>query len=446
VLSLLFFKKKKTMVSEKNCSKPRIFYGWYIVLSSFLMLFLIAGARYSFGVIFKPMMAEFGWNRGSISFAFFIHMTLWALSLIAVGKLYDRFGAKWILIISTVFLSAGYILISRITSLWQFDLSYGILAALGMSGPSVVLVAPLISKWFEKWRGLTISLALTGNSFGQFILVPAFTVFVIKFGWRLSYLLIGLIMFLVIMTLAVFVIKRNPDEMGLKPFGAKPLPRESKAEEIGRAATVSSKLKEDGFGLREAMKTRSFWYFIIAMFVCGSGDFLVTAHLIPMVTDFGISPVAAGNMLAWFGLMSLVGVLIAGPVSDLIGNKIPIAFTFILRCFLFLMILKYQSLTVFYIFVLLFGFTYIVSAPLTTTMLGRIYGFAHIGLLTGFVTTIHHMGGGFWAYIGGLLFDKTGSYRLIFIFSAALAFIAFVCCLLVSEKRHTSSRLTTRGV
>ena len=178
------------------------------------------------------------------------------------------------------------------------------------------------------------------------------------------------------------------------------------------------------------------WLFLIVMFVCGSGDFLITAHLIPWVTDYDISATTAGNMLAWFGLMSMGGILVAGPLSDLIGNKIPIALSFLLRICLFLLALKYQNLIAFYVFAMVFGFTFLITAPLTATLVGRLYGFAHVGLLSGFITTIHHFGGGFWAYMGGIIFDKTGSYQLIFVWSAVLACIALVCTLFIKEKRH----------
>jgi predicted MFS family arabinose efflux permease len=141
-------------------------------------------------------------------------------------------------------------------------------------------------------------------------------------------------------------------------------------------------------------------------------------------------------MLAIFGLMSLGGILVAGPASDLIGNKIPIALTFALRLILFLMILKYRNPILFYFFAGGFGFTWMVTAPLTATLAGRLYGFTHVGLISGFITTVHHLGGGFWAYMGGLLFDKTESYQIIFVLSAALAVIAMISALLLKEKRH----------
>src|SRR4030043_50423 len=207
------------MTPKEKPSRFYIFYGWYILASSFTILFFNSGARYSFGVAFKPMIAEFGWSRGSISFAFFLNSAIWALSLVFVGRVYDRFGPRWIIIVGTVFISAGYALISLIESLWQFYICYGILVAIGMGGTAVPLIAALMSRWVVGWRGLAISLALSGNCLGQFALVPLFTLFAQKYGWRASYLSIGLIMFAVNVTVALLGVKGNPGDLGKEPFG-----------------------------------------------------------------------------------------------------------------------------------------------------------------------------------------------------------------------------------
>lgn len=419
------------MPSEEKSPKFNLFYGWYVLAASFAILFFNSGARFSFGVMFKPMIAEFGWDRGSISFAFFLNMTLYAISLTVVGRFYDRYGPKWVIVISTLFLSVGYMLISVVDSLWQFLAYYGILAAVGLGGTSVTLMAAVTSKWFQKWRGGAISLALSGNSLGQFALVPLFTVFVSRYGWRASHFTIGLIMLVVNISLALLVIRGDPDDLGKRPFGY-----QDGEKTKGEGGKISLGENVRDLGLREAMGTPSLWLFIIVMFICGSGDFLVTTHLIPFVTDHGVSPTTAGNMLAWLGLMSLAGILVAGPVSDLIGNKIPITLTFVLRFILFLLIVKYQNLGSFYLFALTFGFTLLITAPLNATLVGRLYGVSHLGLITGFITTVHHLGGGFWAYMGGLIFDGTGSYRLAFILSAIMALVAVVSTVLIVERRH----------
>jgi len=419
------------MPPKETTPKFHLFYGWYILAASFAILFFNSGARFSFGVMFKPIIAEFGWSRSSISLAFFLNTTIFALSLTVVGRFYDRYGPKWVLIISTLFLTVGYMGVTVVNSYWQFLISFGVLAAIGLGGTSVPFIAALMSKWFEKGRGFAISLALSGGSVGQFVLVPLMTILVLGYGWRASYFWIGFVMLVVNLAFAFLVIKGDPEDLGQTPFGHK---EEEKTTQENEQSSSESDPKD--LGLREAMHTYSFWLYLVVMVICGSADFLMVTHLIPFVTDYGISPTTAGNMLAWYGLMSLAGMLVAGPASDIIGNKIPIAATFVLRIFIFLLILKYQNLVSFYIFALAFGFTHFVTAPLTTTLAGKLYGFSHVGILAGFITTVHHLAGGLMAYVGGVIFDQTGSYRLAFILSAIMAFVAFVCTLFIKEKRH----------
>lgn len=420
------------MPNQTRVSAPHaqgIFYGWYILGACFLILFFNSGARIAFSVMFNPMLADLGWNRGTISSAFFFHMTVFALSLIVVGRLYDRHGPKWVIVISTLFLAVGYMLTAQVTTLSHFYLTYGILAAIGLGGTSVPLVAALMSKWFVKWRGFAISLTLCGSALGQFVLVPILTEFISNYDWRMAYLTIGLVMMIVNTSLAFGVIRGDPEAMGQIPYGWR------------NDDTVSSPLSDDpsrDLTLFQALRTPSLWMFLIAMFICGGGDFLISTHLIPWVTDYGISTATAGNMLAWYGLMSLFGLLLVGPVSDLIGNKLPISLTFLIRILLFLLILRLQSQTTLYVFALAFGFTHLMTAPLTPTLVGKLYGFSHVGVIAGLVITVHHLAGGFWTYIGGVSFDLTGSYQLAFWISAVMALMAFICCLCIREQRHVN--------
>ena len=412
-------------------SRSKFFYGWYILAASFFILFFNSGARNAFSVMFKSMIAEFGWNRSALSLAFFLNMTIFALTIAVAGRFYDRYGPKWVILLATLFLAFGYTLISTVTALWQFYLYYGVLAAIGLGGTSVSLMATIATKWFDERRGLAVSISLGGHCLGQFALVPLFTLFALHFGWRTSFFLIGVIMLVVNTALALLVIRGDPKHLGYAPYG-------SEKEEPPKRP-VSSDLLGDDMGLKEAMHTPSFWLFLTFMFICGCGDFLVMTHLIPYVTDLGISPSTGGNMLAWFGFMSLLGILIAGPASDRVGCKIPIVLTFLLRALAFLLILRTQSLVSLYVFSLVFGLTCFVTAPLTPILVSRLYGVSHVGYISGVLNTLHHIGGGFWAYVGGWVFDQTGSYRLAFILSAILSLIAAICGLLVSERRQVSS-------
>jgi len=419
------------MILNPIPTKSRLFYGWYVLAASFLILFLSSGARFTVGIAFKPLIAEFGWSRSAVSLAVFLNMAFYSLSVIATGKLYDRFGPKWVIILSTILVSSGYMLIALTQTLWHFLVLYGVVAAMGLGGTTVPIFAALMSKWFEKRRGLTISLALSGNCLGQFALVPLFTALITDYGWRASHLWIGFMMLVLNLSLTFLVIRGDPEDLGVVPYGRK---EETAGPSFLGDPEESPPVRD--MGLREAMRTSSFWFFVLFMFVCGSGDFLMTTHLIPMVTDFGIPAVTASNMLAWFGLLSLAGILVAGPASDLIGDKIPIALTFLLRVFAFLLVIGYQNLISFYVFALVFGFTFLVTAPLTPTLVGRLYGFSHVGVLSGFITTVHHLGGGVAAWGGGVLFDLTGSYQTVLTISAVMAAIAVVSAMLIRQRRE----------
>jgi len=276
-----------------------------------------------------------------------------------------------------------------------------------------------------------VSSGLAGSCMGQFVLVPVFTIFILRYGWRVSYFYISLVMLVTITFLTLFIIKGDPLDLGLEPYGHK-----SKERPGNREVPESADIALTDLRLTDAMKTYSLWVFMVVMIICGSGDFLIITHLIPMVTDYNISAATAGNMLAWLGLMSLAGILIVGPISDIIGAKIPISFTMLLRVFLFLLILNYQNRASFYIFSFGFGFTLLITAPLSAILVGRLYGFTHVGLISGFISTLHHLGGGFWVYVGGALFDRTGSYRLILIASMGMALFAGFICLFIKEKKH----------
>jgi predicted MFS family arabinose efflux permease len=155
-------------------------------------------------------------------------------------------------------------------------------------------------------------------------MVPIVNWFVFAHGWRFSYVLLGFIILAGNILLVLTVIKGDPEDMGIKPYGYDLVDAAATPEKPNN--TIS---QPNDLSLMQASKTRSFWFFLLFMWICGSGDFLVIAHLVPVVTDYGVSPTSAANMMAWFGLLSMGGILIAGPASDLIGNKIPIPSPFL---------------------------------------------------------------------------------------------------------------------
>jgi MFS family permease len=418
-------------------SKPkyRVFYGWYVLAASFFILFLNGGSRLTIGIMVKPMEADLHWSRGAISAAIFLNLAVYAVSTIFAGRLYDRYGPKWIIAGATLLFSAGYALMAVMDTPGEFYFYYGVLNAAGLAGTTIALFGSLIGRWFERWRGLAVSLALAGSCLGQFFLVPLFSDLISLSGWRITSLWIAGLSVLINTGLTFGVIRGDPAKLGLQPYGRHDRPKTGGEATLPPETASVSALPHD-LTLTQAMRSRSLWLFTAAMLVCGSADFLVMTHLVPMVTDYGFSQGAAANMLAWLGLLSLPGILIAGPAADAIGNKLPIVITFALRVVLFVMVLLVKGSIPFWVFSLGFGFTMLVTAPLTWTLLGTLYGVTHIGFISGFVNTVHTVGGGLGAYLAGVAFDRTGDYDLAFVVSAVMAGVAVLCSLLIRERRH----------
>jgi MFS family permease len=418
--------------NEESRQEKGIFYGWYIVAASFLILFLNSGAMYSFGVVFKPIVAEFGWGRGPVSLVFFVNMVVFALAIAVTGRLYDRYGPKWVIVVCSLFVCVGLILTAFMTTFWHFVLAYGLLVAIGFGGTSISLMGAIISRWFVARRGLAVSLAIAGFCLGQFVIVPLFTMGILRFGWRLSYALLGLTSLALNSLLAFLVIKDGKPRGFLRNSLVASVQLELSSPDDPR--DTAPRVRD--LGLREALRTRSYWLFLIVMFLCGSHDFFVTTHLVPFATDNGVTAATASNMLAWFGLLGFPGVLIAGPMADRTGVKAVVVLSFVLRVLAFLMIFFFTDHTSIWAFALIIGFSSIMTAPLNPVLMGKLYGLSHLGLLSGAVVTLHHMGGGFWAFVGGMLFDSSGDYRLAFLLSAVTSAIAVLCTLLIKERRH----------
>jgi MFS family permease len=427
---------------------PRLFYGWYVLAASFVILFLNSGGRNVIGVMVKPMADEFGWSRGAISAAVFVNLAVYALASIITGRLYDRFGPKWVIVWSSILFSAGFALMATMHSLWQFILYYGVLNAAGLGGITVPIFGSIIGNWFQKRRGLAVSLALAGGCLGQFALVPVFSTLVLGSGWRITSLWIAGLSLVLNLALAFGVVRGDPADFGVAPYGGETAGSEGAGDPAGSAtrspaaATAGTRPAPSGTGalpgltLSEALRTRSLWMFTIIMFVCGGGDYLVTTHLIAMATDYGISAGTGAAMLAWLGLLGMGGVLLTGPAVDAIGNKIPIAVTFLLRVGLFTALFVFKEPASFWIFSLGFGLTFLVTALLTPTLVADLYGVTHLGFISGFITTVHMFGGGLWTYLGGVLFDRSGNYDLALVVSAVMSGVALICTLFIREKRH----------
>lgn len=193
-------------------SKPKFFYGYIIVGAGFVISLLTVGTYTSFGVFFKPLSSEFGWTRAMTSGAYSLNMILWGSLSIITGRLNDRFGPRIVITACGFIFGAGYLLMSRISALWQFYLFYGVIIAIGLSG-CFTPIASTITRWFTKRRGLATGIVISGIGVGTIIIPPLASQLISIYGWRTSYTILG-ITTLVLLIISAQFLRRDPGQTG----------------------------------------------------------------------------------------------------------------------------------------------------------------------------------------------------------------------------------------
>ena len=391
---------------------PRFFYGYTIVFFAFLIMMGMWGTFYSFGIFFEPMLAEFGWTRAATSGAFSLCLMLTGFFAIFAGRLNDRFGPRVVMTACSLFLGAGYFLMSQIGAIWQLYLFYGVIIGIGSSG-SFVPLASTISRWFVKRRGLMTGIIAAGIGFGTMVMPLVASWLISVYGWRVSYMIIAIIALVLVLSAAQFL-RRDPGQMGLSPYG------ESQIKEEGSVVATR------GFSFGEAIRTRQYWLFCATLFCCWFGIAIVLAHVVIHATGLGISAASAANILAIIGIGGVAGRITMGGVADRIGNKPAIITGFMLMSISFLMLLAAREVSVFYLFAFTFGFAYGAVSTLESPVVAELFGLSSHGTIFGAIFFSDSIGGAIGAVLGGRIFDITGGYQLAFITCAALSIIAII--------------------
>ena len=396
-------------------------YSWAILAVGFSILFFSGGSRFAFGLMLKPMSEELDVSRSTLSLAVTMFMVVSALAMPFVGRLVDRWSLRRTIAIGAVIGAAGLALMGQVQSSWQVFLVYGVVYALGNSGTSIAPVMVMVSQWFVERRGFATSVAVSGNAIGQLVIVAALASALAAIGWQASYTVLAVVNAAILLPLILLVVRPGP-----------PL------ENAAASATSGSEAAPQPLTLRQALASRPFLLLVAIYTICGFQDFFVATHIVAFAQDQGVGDVLAGNLLAWMGVMGLLGVLLAGVMADAVGASRPTALCFLMRIGIFALIIPLQSTPAILAFGLLYGFTFLITAPLTVVFLGNIYGPNRLGTLTGTVSMIHQIMGGLGALTGGWIFDQTGSYNAAFILMLSLSLAATVLTLAVREplRRH----------
>jgi sugar phosphate permease len=202
-------------------SKPILFYGWVVVLVGFVTLGVAFGIWYSFSVFFLAIIKEFGWSRAAASSIFSAILISQAVTGLQAGLLQDRFGPRVVIPAGCLIVAAALALTSRAQGLSHFYLTYGLLAGAGVSLLGFSSHAASIPKWFERKRGLAVGMAMSGIGFGMLILIPMMEKAITRYGWRNAYLILAALALFVVAPLNLFLSRRSPEAMNLRPDGDK---------------------------------------------------------------------------------------------------------------------------------------------------------------------------------------------------------------------------------
>jgi len=416
---------------------PRFFYGWVVVATAFCVALVAYGVQYSFGVFIEPLRSDFDWSGTLVGGAVSLFMFSRGALAILTGRFTDRYGPRIIVAIGGFFLGLSLILTSQSSAAWQLYLFYGLMGGFGLSVAFAPLVAT-VSRWFVSKRGLAIGIVVAGIGAGTAVMSPLASYLITTYGWRLSYIIIGLLAFIIIIP-GAFLLRRSPEEKGLLPLG--------KAEAIaGDEENSNIAKKEDsltsksaGFSLKDAARTRAFWL-LLTMIIFWSTCIQMTMIYIydHANTGLGIPKEVAASFMIVIGISSIIGRPLMGAVSDRLGGKRTLIICLVLQALAMFWLLRATDIWMIYLFAAVFGFAYGGCVPLLPVIAGEIFELKSIGEIVGVQMLGVAIGGAIGPLLGGKVWDVTGNYFLAFIIGGICTIITLILLAFIRAPRKLS--------
>lgn len=396
-------------MTEKK--KPQFFYGYIVVGAAFLIVAIMWGTNYTFGIFFKPLLAEFGWTRALTSSVFSLSFILYGLLSVVAGRLTDRFGPRMVVTVCALFLGLGYVLVSQISTIWQLYLFYGVMVGVGLSG-SFVPLASTVARWFVKGRGMMTGIAVSGIGAGILVLPPVANWLIVNYEWRTAYVVMGIAASGMLILLAQFL-RRDPSQMGQLPY--------SENEPEGK-----NNFKATAFSLCGALQGRQFWMLGVALLCFGLVNGAVLAHIVLHAIGLGVSTASAAAILAVIGGLSTGGRIVMGSTGDRIGSKKALVICFSLMALAVLWLLVAKESWMLYLFAIIFGFGYGGIAALYPLALAEIFGLSSHGVILGAIELGTTIGSTIGPVLAGYIFDVTGGYYLVFLILTAIGLAGLI--------------------
>jgi MFS family permease len=388
-------------------------------------LLLTYGVQYAFGVFFTTMLPDLGWSRAGLAGAFSLYSLVYIGLASASGHLTDRLGPRWVMVLGGCCLGSGLIGVSRMEAPWQLYLFYGGLAGIGMSAAYVPCTATAV-KWFRHRRGLAVGIAGSGASLGIAVVPPLSEALIVRFGWRQTYLLFGIVLLVGINVLAAFVV-RDPETLGLRPDG----------NDID--GTTSTQAEDDiGWTLWEAARTVAFWRLAGVMMLSVLTIPAVYVHLPQYASDLQVqAPRARFIMLV--GLWSLIGNVLLAWYADRIGRSRSFGLSLILGALALGGFAAARNLSALTAASICFGLYYGTFASLFPAVMSDVFGRRYAGTLTGFSFALGSLTSAIGPLLMGFVADQTGHYRLAFLGGAMVNSLAILLFRGVRSSDSTST-------
>ena len=387
-------------------NKGKIFYGWVIVIASLIIICTLSGIKYSFGVFFKPLQGEFELTRTITSSVFSTYTVLIAVFAIISGWALDRYGPRLVILLMGLLTGLSLLITSQTNSLWQIFLTYSLLLSMGTAGTIPVLTA-VVSRWFGKKRGVALGIASSGIGLGTLVAPPAAAYLISNLEWRMSYVVMGLVAWMVVISLAM-LLKRDPGEIRAYPDGSKA--DATRAELAG----PEERYRLTGLSLQQASKTKSFWFMLSNWLLFGTSVGLILTHIVPHATDIGIPTMQASTIISVTASFQILSRVLVGRISDRTGRKVPGIICTVLGTGALIWLTRSQKLWMFYLFATVFGLSWGGIAIVNLTLVSEVFGGRSLGVIMGTLEVGFSIGLAIGAALGGFVFDATSNYAIAF--------------------------------
>jgi len=422
---------KENPLSEQQPAKHRrIFYGYWLVLVTFILLFLAIGCgSYAFSLFVTPLQEALGWGRGQIMAGFTVFFVTMGVVSPLVGRFVDRFGARQVIPLGALIMGLGFVVVSRMSDLYLFYLGY-VLIGTGAAGMGQVPSSTIVSHWFKKRRGTAIGFMAAGLGAGGLI-APFVGNIIAGSGFRAAYMAMAIIIWAVAIPLGAIVVRTRPSEMGLYPDGDTTPP----TDENGRAKEVTI----TGISLHQAMHTRTFWLIVISFFpACFASMGLIQAP-VPFLQDIGYPLQTAAAALAAISIGSGIGKVFFGWLCDKIQPKYAWAIgqTLMAISVLILLTIKGDSpVAIIWAYSLLLGFGVGSWLPTLSMLTSTNFGLLFYGAIFGILNLVQSLGTATGPFFAGAMYDATGTYYWAFVTFGVLFAISIPAILLAKKPKE----------